>query len=169
MNIPPEVTKRPAYTKLSPNAKRAFLREQAEYEAAYRRTGQTLELWEALKHVHREGQTVPDWLMWASFEPLVITATPNKEAERYRERSRHVKRYICVRDLRETVNKHTGKKHTKAEALDQAVVDLRAEGAAAACSTIEDSYDLVRKSVERGGRKSEFFPLLDDYDRNKSG
>jgi hypothetical protein len=161
-NIPPKVKNRPAFRKLSPDEEEAFLREQAEYEAAYRRTGQTLALWEALKHVHREGQTVPDWLTWNSFEPLVTTATTGEKAERYRERLRHVQRYICVRDL-------WRKEGTKERALDQAVVDLRAEGAAAARSTIADSFDLVRKSLEREGRESEFFFFVDDDDPNKSG
>ena len=125
-DIPPEIIDRPAFTKLSPDDERAFLRVQAEWHAAYRRTGDPLALWEALSHVQRSGQTVPDWLRMAFFK-IVIGATANSLAERYRERERHVRRYICVRDLRETVNKHTGKKHTKDEALDQTVKGYASE------------------------------------------
>jgi hypothetical protein len=162
-NIPPKVKTRPAFRKLSPDEEEAFLREQAEYEAAYRRTGQTLALWEALKHVHREGQTVPDWLMLNSFEPLVTTATTGEKGERYRERWRHVQRYRCVRDLRRAG-------HTKDDALDQAVVKLKGtpEGGVSR-GTIEESYDTVRRSLKRAGRESEFFFFVDDDDPEKSG
>src|SRR5262245_19033280 len=168
-DIPPEIIDRPAFTKLSPDDERAFLRVQAEWHAAYRRTGDPLALWEALSHVQRSGQTVPDWLRMAFFK-IVIGATANRLAERYRERQRHVRRYICVRDLRETVNKHTGKKHTKDEALDQAVNDLQGtSNGGVSRSTIETSYDTVRRSPERSGRESEFFVHVGDDDPNKRG
>jgi hypothetical protein len=169
MDAPPEVTKRPTYTKLSPDEEQAFHREQTEYEAAYRRTGEPLALWEALSHVYRSGQTVPDWLRTAFFE-FVTTATANEKTERYRERLRHVGRYICVRDLRETVNKRTGKKHTKDGALDEAVLKLQGmpEGGVSR-STIEDSYDTVRRSLERDGHESEFFLFVGNDDPNKGG
>src|SRR5262245_45266527 len=166
MDIPPEVIARATFRKLSPDDEQAFLREQAEYEAAYRRTGEPLALWEALSHVHRSGQTVPDWLRMAFFK-FVIGATTDEKVERYRERNRHVQRYRCVRDLRETVNKHTGKKHTKDEALDEAVLKQQGTAEGGSRSTIEESYDRVRKSLRRDGRESEFFFFVDDDDPNQ--
>jgi hypothetical protein len=66
---------------------------------------------------------------------------------------RHVRRYNCVRDLR--------RKYTKTRSLDLAVAMLHGEPAGGVTrDTIEESYDDVRKDLERKGRKSEFFYLV---------
>ena len=62
---------------------------------------------------------------------------------------RHVRRYRCVRDLRQ-------KGHTKDRALDLAVAALEATGETAAGRTIEDSYDLVSRDLKRAGRERIF-------------
>src|SRR5262245_15672984 len=92
----------------------------------------------------------------------------NDELNRIRQRGLVVRRYECVRDLRQTVNEHTGKKHTKAEAVDQAVIVFRAEGDKGAKrrgkldegvseKTVGNSYDEVRKDLARRGRKSPYY------------
>jgi len=163
-DIPPEVTARPAFRQLSPEEERAFLREQAQFEAAYRRTGEPLPLWEALCHIHRTAQVPPNWLKWALYD-LVTKATTDAQAKRFRERALHVERYRRVRDLRATVNKRTGKKYTKDEALDEAVLKLQGVER----DTIETSYWNVRRGLEREGSASEFFWLVDDDDPAKGG
>src|SRR5262245_26363518 len=96
-DIPPEVKNRPAFRKLSPDEERAFVREQAEFEAAYRLTAEPLALFEAYSHVRRSGQTPPDWLKWALYD-LVTKATTAAQAKRLGERLLHVERYRRVRD-----------------------------------------------------------------------
>ena len=70
--------------------------------------------------------------------------------------------------LRETVNERTGKKYTKDRALDQAVIELRAEGdkgvkrrgklnEGMSRDAVEDCYDKVRKDLERRGRESQYY------------
>ena len=97
-DIPPELGKRPTFRKLSPDEERAFLRDQAAYEVAYRQNGDPLWLWEALNHVYQSGQTVPDWLRTTLFE-VAMRGRTDETAERYRERDRYIRRYRCVRDL----------------------------------------------------------------------
>jgi hypothetical protein len=105
---------------------------------------------------------VPHWLRLAFFG-VVERAMTDDEKRRAWERWIHTRRYEFVRDLRETVNERTGKKHTRAEALDVAVVKLQgAPEGGKARETIEDSYDMVRKDLERRGRESEFFSLVGD-------
>jgi hypothetical protein len=157
---PLAVTDRPFHADLSPGAERQFLLKQAEYEAAYRRIGDPLVLFDALTHVWWSRQTVPRWLVPLIGNALIKTRT-DAEAERYRERMRHVRRYVLVRDLR--------RKYTKRVAIERAVVMLKGENAAAGYETIEKSCDLVRRDLERLGRESEYFFLVDDSDPNKGG
>ena len=165
--IPSKIADRPRYVELTLAEERAFVQKLAEYEAAFRQTGDPLPLWEALCHVKSSGQTVPRWLATA-FLPRVMRGMTPDERRRTRERWWAARRYECVRDLRETVNERTGKKYTKAEALDQAVIDLRAEGDKGAKrrrkldegvsrNTVEDCYDKVRKDLYRCGRESQFY------------
>jgi hypothetical protein len=175
MNRPPKGTPpdvpsnadRPRYTELTPDKERAFLQKLAEFEAAFRQTDDPLPLWEALHHVERSGQTVPYWLTNALFR-VVMRATTDDELRRARQRRWHARRYTCVRDLRE-------KGYTRDQALDQAVIDLRAEGdkgvkrrgkldEGVSRDAVEDSYDKVRKDLERRGRESQYYSFV-----NKNG
>jgi hypothetical protein len=148
-DIPLTVTDRPVHKPLSPAENDGFLRKQAEFEAAYRRTDEPLVLSEALHHVWFSQQTVPGWLNGEIGEAL-IRARTDKEAERYRDRMRHVRRFVIVHSLRR-------KGYTKDIALDRAVKLLAGEGAAASRRTIEVSYDTVKRDLKRRGRESEFF------------
>src|SRR5215510_6956024 len=120
-----------------------FQRKQAEYEAAYRRTGEPLALYEALLHTTAAGQMTRDWLVKAVGE-IILRDRTDQIAERFRERMRHVQRYRCVRDLR-------SQGHNKDRALDLAVAALEAKSQGAARSTIEASYDRVNRDLRRAG------------------
>ena len=61
-DIPSKIADRPRYVELTLAEERAFVQKLAEYEAAFRQTGDPLPLWEALCHVELAGQTVPHWL-----------------------------------------------------------------------------------------------------------
>jgi hypothetical protein len=98
-------------------------------------------------------------VVWDILNALVEQRT-DELAKRDRERMQHVHRYIVVRDLRNAVNQHTGKKYTKDEALDLAIESLAKQGAAASRRTIEGSYDRVGRDLKRRGQASEFFYLL---------
>jgi hypothetical protein len=160
-DIPLRVTNRPTFKQLSSAENEEFLRRQAEFEAAYRRTGEPLVLLDALRDAWWSRQTVPGWVLHDVGNAL-ISARTDEAAERYRDRMRHVQRYIVVRDLRR-------KDHTKDSALDEAV-DLLAEQQMAACDaprravasrrTIEGSYDKVERSLKQWGRESEFLYLV---------
>jgi hypothetical protein len=154
------VADRPQYAELTPDEERAFLQEQAMYEAARRQTGDLLALWEALSHVWHSRQTVPDWLRMALLA-VVTRGTPN-EVRRERERWQLARRYTCVRNHRQTVDERTGKKCTKDRALDLAVIDLQAEGDAVARKTIENDYDKIRKDLKRRGRQSAWSYFVDN-------
>jgi hypothetical protein len=130
-----------------------FQREQAKYEAAYRRTGEPLALYEAFLHA-RAALQLPselDWLVNAVRDMAMRNRT-DQIAERFRERMRHVQRYRCVRDLRRS--------HNKDAALNLAVAALEAKNEAAARPTIEDSYDRVARDLKQNGRESEYFYLV---------
>jgi uncharacterized membrane protein YgcG len=129
-----------------------FQGKQAEYEAAYRRTGEPLALYEALLHATAAGQPTPDWLVTAIGD-IIVRGRNDQAARRFQERVRHVRRYRLVRDLRR-------RGHTKDCALELAVAALEATDAAGARSTIENSYDRVRRDLERAGRESEYFFLV---------
>jgi hypothetical protein len=159
MDIPIAVIDRPIHADLSPDDERRFLLKQAEYEAAYRRTREPLALFDALTHAWWSRQTVPGWLVSEIADALIRNRT-DAEAERYRERMRHVRRYVLVRDLR----RKYGKKDT---AIERAVAMLKGESAAADYRTIEKSYDRVRRDLKRLGRDSEYFYLVDDGDPTK--
>jgi hypothetical protein len=145
---------RRSYRPLAPDEEQEFRSTQAKYEAAYR-NGEPRALLDAFVHVWWSRQTLPRWLVPALGE-FIAGAQTGKDAERFRERMRHVRRYICVRDLR--------RKHTRDEALNLAVTMLQGDGAFGSRSTIEDSYDRVRKDLERRGRESEFFFYIDAAD-----
>ena len=83
----------------------------------------------------------------------LIRLRTDEEAERYRDRMRHIQRFLVVRDLRR-------KGHTKDTALDRAVGMLDGEPAGSVRGTIEKSYNTVRKDLQRRGRDSEFFLLI---------
>jgi hypothetical protein len=131
-----------------------FQSKQAEYEAAYRRTGEPRALYEALLNARAYLQFPVDlnWLVTAVGESL-MRGRDDQTTERFRERMRHVQRYRCVRDLRQ-------KGHTWDRALDSAVAKLEATDAAAARSTIEKSYNRVKRDLELAGHESEYFLLV---------
>jgi hypothetical protein len=129
-----------------------FEREQAKFEAAYRRTGEPLALYEALLHATAAKQLTPRWLVEA-LGKIILQGRTDQTAERFRERMRHVQRYRCVRDLRQ-------KGHIKDCALDLAVTALEATDAAGMRSTIEASYNKVSRDLKRAGRESEYFYLV---------
>jgi hypothetical protein len=107
---------------------------------------------DALRDAWWSRQTVPGWVVTDIGNALIRQRT-DEEAERYRDRMRHVQRYIVVRDLR-------GNDHTKDRAVDAAVAILAAQRAAAERGTIEKSYDRVRRDLERQGTASEFYYLV---------
>ena len=122
---------------------------------------------DAPHHVERSGQTVPHWPTNALFG-VVIRGMTNDEMRRARERWWAARRYTCVRDLRQ-------KGYTKHRALDQAVIDLRAEGdkgvkrqgkldEGVSRDTVESSYDKVRKDLERRGRESQYYIFVNKTD-----
>jgi hypothetical protein len=131
---------------------RNFEREQAKFEAAYRRTGEPLALYETLLHATAAKQLTPRWLVEA-LGKVILQGRTDQTAERFRERMRHVQRYRCVRDLRQ-------KGHIKDCALDLAVTALEGTDAAGARPTIEHSYDLVRRDLKRTEQESEYFYLV---------
>jgi hypothetical protein len=151
-DIPPRVRNRPVFAALSPEDEQEFLRQQAGFEAAYRATGDPQALCHALLHVWSSRQTPPAWVVRDILNALIEQRT-DEAAERYRERMRHVQRYLAVRDLR-------SKGHKKDDALDQAVEVLARQRAAAARGTIEDSYNRVRRDLERQRNASEFHYLV---------
>src|SRR5262245_687810 len=160
-DIPPNVTPGPVHKQLSPAESDEFLRNQAEYEAAYRRTGEPLALLDALRDVWWSRQTVPGWLVTNLGDALIRSRT-DAEAERYRDRMRHVQRYIIVRDLRR-------KEHTKDSALDAAVKILADQRAAAERGTSEKSYERVKIDLKQRDRESEFFYLVAAVDEGNGG
>jgi hypothetical protein len=131
-----------------------FQRKQAEYEAAYRRTGEPLALYEALLNARAYLQFPAelDWLV-AAVGNIIKRDRTDQTAERFRERMRHVQRFRCVRDLRQ-------KGHTKDQALDLAVAAFEARGEATKRSTIDASYNTVSRDLKRKGRESEYFLLV---------
>lgn len=135
-------------------AEKNFRRKQAEYEAAYRSTGEPLALSEALRNARGYLQlpTELNWLM-AAIGEFIMSNRTGQTAERFKERMRHVQRYRCVRDLRR-------KGHKKELALDLAMAELEATDAKAERRTIEDSYDLVNRDLKRAKRDSEYFYLV---------
>jgi hypothetical protein len=156
-DVPPQVTDRPIFKPLSPTENDEFLRKQAEFEAAYRCTGDPLALEAALRHAWWSRQTVPGRLVSEIGNTLIRLRT-DEEAERYRDRMRHVRRFTVVRNLRRKGN-------TKDSALDKAVEFLVDEPAAASRRTIENSYDVVKRDLQRRGRESEFFYFIADDDQ----
>jgi hypothetical protein len=152
-DIPPRVSNRPSFAALSAEDEQRFLREQAGFEAAYRTTGDPQALCHALLHVWSSRQTTPGWLVLDILGALVEQRT-DAVAERYRERMRHVQRFVAVRDLRASG-------HTKESALNAAVEILAAQRAAAERETIEKSYDRVRIDLDRQRTASEFFYLAE--------
>jgi hypothetical protein len=161
--IPSKIADRPRYAELTPDEERAFLQRLAEFEAAFRQTDDPVLLWEALDHVEQSGQTVPHWLTKAFFRVIMLTMTDDV-IRRARARWWAARRYKCVQDLRR-------KGCTRDGALDQAVIDLRAEGdkgvrrrgkldEAVSRDTVEDSYDKVRKDLDRRGRESRYYLLV---------
>jgi hypothetical protein len=167
-DIPPEIADRPRYVELTPDEERTFLQKLAGFEAAFRQTRDSLRLWEALNQVWQSGQTVPHWLA-KDFLRVIMLPTTGQEMRRASARWWAVRRYQRVRNLRETVNECTGKKYTRDEALDQAVIDLRAEGdktkrrgklEGVSRDTVEDNYDKVRRDLEQRGRESQYYFLV---------
>jgi hypothetical protein len=123
---------------LSPEQEQEFRSTQAKYEAAYRNTGERRALMNAIAHVWWAQQTLPRWLVPAIGEFIAKSQTDD-EAERFRERMRHVRRYTCVRDLRSIPAAEGGRrkwKYTKDEALDLAVGMLK--GASAVRVAVDD-------------------------------
>jgi hypothetical protein len=129
-----------------------FQCKQAEYEAAYRRTGEPLTLYDALLHATAAGQLTPDWLVEA-LRGAIIRGRTGQIARRFRERMRDVRRYRCVQDLRR-------KGLSEDDALDQAVTVLAATDATTLRRTIEASYDRVTRDLKRAGPESAYFPLV---------
>jgi hypothetical protein len=109
-------------------------------------------LHEALRHAKAAKQLTPDWLMEALGNHLGRSRT-DYTAERLQDRMRHVRRYRCVRDLR-------GRGLIKDDALDLAVAAFKAKGETTARSTIEDSYNLVSRDLNKAGCESEYFHLV---------
>jgi hypothetical protein len=144
-DIPPRVTNRPIHKQLSPAENDEFLRKQAKFEAAYRTIGDPQVLMHALLHAWSSKQTIPKWLVWDIGNALIEGRT-GEEAERYRERMRHVQRFVVVRDLRRNG-------HTKDSALDQAVESLASQRAAAprADSTIYTADSTIPTADTAGG------------------
>jgi hypothetical protein len=169
-DIPSRIADRPRYVELTPDEERAFVQELAEYEAAYRQTGNSALLFKALHRVVLSGQTVPHWLLDDLF-CVVMRGITDKEVKRVRELGWAARRYERVRDLRETVNELTGKKYTRDEAIDQALIQVRAEGdkgvrrrgklgKGISRDAVEDSYDKVRLDLERRGRESQYYLFI---------
>jgi hypothetical protein len=129
-----------------------FLRKQAEFEAAYRTTGDPQVLWHALLHAWSSRQ-LPSGRMVLDIGSALIEQRTDAAARRDRERLQHIRRYIVVRDLRSNG-------HKKDDALNAAVEILAAQRAAAERETIDRSYDWVRKDLDRQGSASEFFYLV---------
>lgn len=134
-----------------------FQRKQAEYEAAFHRTGEPFVLYEALLHAQAAQQGIPDWLVTAVG---IVRGRTADIAERFKERMRHVRRYRCVRDWRNRHPDGSDALYTKNQALELAAAELEAAGEAAMQKTIENSYDRVRRDLKRAGQKSEFFWLV---------
>jgi hypothetical protein len=133
-----------------------FQQQQAEYEAAYYRTGEPFVLYEALLHAGAAEQLTPDWLVTAVGNAISKSRT-DEGARRFRARMLHVQRYRCVRDLRQKRPNKDGVLEclTKDQALKLATAKLKA-----ATRTIEDSYDRVNRDLKKKGRESEFFWLV---------
>jgi hypothetical protein len=154
------VIDRPAFKELTSEEELEFLHRQAEFEIHFRRTGDSLVLFHALADVWGSRQTLPGWLM-LEIGSAIIRGRTDQEAERHRELTRDVRRYACVESLRrEQHPKNPRRDRPKDSALDLAVEILRGTFAEAARPTIEDSYDKVRKSLEREGRASPYFHLV---------
>jgi len=163
-----QIADRPRYAELTPDEERDFLLKLTEFEAAFRQTGDPLLLWEALDLVERSAQTVPYWLPKAFFRAVMQPMTDD-EIKRARERWWAARRYKVVRDLRQTGYSQKG--YPKERALDQAVIDLRAEGdkgvkrrgkldEGISRREVERSYDKVKKDLERRGRESQYYYLV---------
>jgi hypothetical protein len=163
---PLDVTMGPRYVELTPDQERAFLQEQAEYEAAHRLAGDPFPLLKALNHVERSGQTLPPWLYKAFFR-VIMQTMPKDVMRRADKLSWAARRYERVQDLRRR------KEYTKARALDQAVIDLRAEGdqvmyrgklRPVSRNTVEDCYNKVDRDLKRRGRESPYYFFVSKED-----
>jgi hypothetical protein len=131
-----------------------FQRKQAEFEAAWRHTRDPLVVKEAILHAHAAKQPLPDWLARAvGVDNVILSGRAREVVERFRERMRHVRRYRCVRDLRE-------KGLTLKGACKAAVEALEATDEAVAQPTIKDSYNTVDIDLRRKGKESVYFHLV---------
>ena len=125
---PPWLSPTSGHARMTPNSNlKNFQRKQAEYEAAWRATSDPQALHEALLNARGYLQLPAelDWLVTAMGDFIMKGRTKGKRrgrasqtVERFRDRMRHVRRYRCVRDLRQ-------KDHTKEHALDLAVERLQ--------------------------------------------
>ena len=122
------------------------MRRQAEFEAAYRRTGDPSVLGDAFRNVWWSRQTVPGWLVVQIGNALVEQRT-DAVARRHKERMRTVRRYICVRNLRRRGG-------TKDAALERAVTLLADEPAHGKRETIERDHDDVRMDLQDTGARA---------------
>jgi hypothetical protein len=134
-----------------------FKQRQAEYEAAYRATSDPQVLFYALLNA-RGYLRLPaelNWLTTALGDFIgknrrkgKRNGRPSQTIERDQDRRRHVQRYLCIENLRQ-----------KGSAKDHAL-DLAAATLGTVRSTIEESYDKVRTSLNRKKQKSEYFLLV---------
>src|SRR5262245_17347064 len=136
-DIPLQVQDRPTFQPLSDDANDAFLRQQAEYEAAWRRTKDPEVLWFALLHVSWARQTIPGWL-WPEIGVVLLRKRSPAEIRRFRERMRKVRRFILVRNRR-------AKGLSKEKALNKAEALVQGDPGSQTWETIEQDYVEVKK------------------------
>src|SRR5262249_45791615 len=129
-----------------------FQRKQAEYEAAFHRTGELFVLYEPLLHAQAAKQGIPDWVVTAVG---IMRGRTADIAERFKERMRHVRRYRCVRDWRNRHPDGSDALYTKNQALKLAAAQLEAAGEAAQQRPIAKLSDRVSRDLTRKGCGSE--------------
>jgi hypothetical protein len=128
-----------------------FTREQAEFEALYGKTPDPLVLAHALRNTRARGQSPLPWLV-SAIGPL-LEQQSDEAATDERRRLVHFVRWRVVVGLRRAGC-------APEEALDLACDLLAGQRAAAARSTIRNSFWLVENDVKEKGTASKFKHLL---------
>ena len=106
-----------------------------------------------------------------------MRAMTDAEIQRARKRWWDVRRYKVVHDLRQTGYSEKG--YPKEHALDQAVINLRAEGdkgvkrrgkldEGISRDAVERSYNKVKQDLERRGRESQYYHLVNKINEGPS-
>jgi hypothetical protein len=159
-NIPKDENGVPVFFILPPSIRAKYERRLSGFERAWNATKDPAFFRQAfaLSHLHR--QPTPRWLYEAG-DAIAAGRRTRRHDEHYLDGQRHLRRYQIVRAFRKA-----GLSLDKA--LDKACERLGEMGAAAARSTIEDSYDRIRRELQ-ANRFGFYKPLVHGRYRTING